>query len=81
MNVEYNKERNFFHLTSDEGKVITDYKEDNGIMTYHSSKSMYCPATANLERYYEITDEQDAVYKAEVEKAINEMLKERGLEK
>ena len=75
MNVEYNKERNFFHLTSDEGKVITDYK------TYHSSKSMYCPATANLERYYEITDEQDAVYKAEVEKAINEMLKERGLEK
>lgn len=48
--------------------------DKNDIKDYVSAKEMYCPANTNLSLLYEISDEVDAEYKNEQEKAIKEEL-------
>lgn len=79
MTTDYNKERRFIHLLADEEKVITDFKEGGDILNYHSSKSIYCPMTTDVSRYYEIDDAKDAEYRTLQERAVDEMLKNKGL--
>lgn len=64
MIVEYNEKYNFNHIKAEEGMVITDYIEEMNILEYSSSKDIYTPANINLNRYYEITEEKNAEYKA-----------------
>ena len=75
MNIERNEK--FIVITSEEGYVITDYKEDD-ILNYTSSTILYCPLNMDLSGYYEITEEKDEEYKRLQEQTINEM--EKGAE-
>ena len=73
MKIEYNEKFNFNHIIADEGMVITDW-DKNDIKEYVSGKEMYCPVTVDLSRLYEISDEMDAEYREEQERAIKEEL-------
>lgn len=70
MKVIYNEQYNFNHLQAEEDMVITDYVKGDDILNYSSFKQAYCPANADLSRYYEITDAKDAEYKQQQEMAI-----------
>lgn len=63
MRVEFNEKFNFNHIIAEEGMVITDYTEEMDIKDYSSSKELYCPVSIDLNRYYEITDEENAEYR------------------
>jgi hypothetical protein len=63
MKVFYNEQYNFNHLQAEEDMVITDFVVGSDILKYSSFKQAYCPVNADLSRYYEITDEEDAEYK------------------
>ena len=63
MKVFYNEQYNFNHLQAEEDMVITDFVVGSDILNYSSFKQAYCPVNADLSRYYEITDEEDAEYK------------------
>lgn len=80
MKIDYNKKCNCLHLIADKDKVITVYRPSKDIKGYHSSKSLFCSAAADIDVYHEITDEQDAEYKKQREDAVSAMLKKKGLE-
>lgn len=71
MRVEYNEKFNFNHITAEEGMVITDWNGED-IKEYSSAKEMYCPITADLSRYYEVSDAQDAENMEAQRKAIED---------
>lgn len=68
---EYNEQHNFNHIKADEGMVLTDY-DGNDILNYSSFKEAFCPVTADIDKYYEITIEEDAEYKVLQDIAIKE---------
>lgn len=73
MKIEYNEKFNFNHIIADEGMAVTDW-DKNDIKEYVSAKEMYCPVTVDLSLLYEISDEMDAEYREEQERAIKEEL-------
>ena len=56
---------NYIKITTDEGYVITNFKEGDDILTYSSCRVMYAPKTAFLGDLRDITDEMDAKYNEE----------------
>lgn len=59
-------------ITSDEGKVLTSFKNGQNILDYSSYNVMYTPLTFDEKTINEISNEYDVYYKQEQE---NELLK------
>ena len=57
-------------VTPEEGFVLTNYKEGDGILTYSSFKSCYCPLDCDHSHIREITVAEDAVLTAERDKVL-----------
>lgn len=77
MKVEYNEKFNFNHIIAEDGMVITDYVDGMDILEYSSSKEMYCPASVDLTKYYEITDAEDLEYRKLQEEAFEKVKEDR----
>ena len=56
---------NYIKITTDEGYVITNFKEGDDILTYSSCRVMYAPKTAFLGDLRDINEEMDAKYNEE----------------
>lgn len=57
-------------VTSEDGFVLTNYKEGDDILTYSSFISCYCPLGCDHSHIREITVAEDAVLRSERDKAI-----------
>lgn len=66
--VEKNEEYKFLKVTCSEGHYITNWDKED-ILKYHSAKIMYTPLTADLSKYYCVTEEENAQYNEDREKA------------
>lgn len=67
----------FLIITPDEGKVFTSYTDEQDIKEYSSFTIAYTPLNADLSIYREITVEEDALYCAARDAAIEEEERER----
>ena len=66
--VETNDEYKFLKVTCKEGHYITNWDKED-ILNYNSSKIMYCPLNIDLSKYYCVTEEENAQYYEDREKA------------
>lgn len=71
MKVQYNEKFNFNHITAEENMVFTDW-DGKDIRTYSSTTEMYCPVTVDLSLFYEVSFEDDKMYKEQQEEAFKE---------
>lgn len=60
-------------IVSNEGMVLTSFKDGDDILNYTSAHTIICPLTALLDDLREITEEEDKVYKKELELKIREI--------
>lgn len=58
MNIERKEEFAFVHIVADEGKMLTDWKEDYDIKYFSASQQIYCPLGRNIEEFREISVEE-----------------------
>lgn len=63
-----NDEYKFLKVTCKEGHYITNWDKED-ILEYHSAKIMYTPLNADLSKYYCVTEEENAQYNEDREKA------------
>lgn len=54
----------------DDGYVLTSFKDGDDILTYTSARLIICPLTAVLGDLREISEEQDKMYKLQMEEKI-----------
>ena len=74
MTIERKEEFAFIHLVADEGKMLTDWKEDYDIKYFSASQQIYCPLGRNIEEFREISvEEADALEKRKQEAFEKEM--------
>ena len=74
MTIERKEEFAFVHLVADEGKMLTDWKEDYDIKYFSASQQIYCPLGRNIEEFREISvEEADALEKRKQEAFEKEM--------
>lgn len=74
MTIERKEEFAFVHIVADEGKMLTDWKEDYDIKYFSASQQIYCPLGRNIEEFREISvEEADALEKRKQEAFEKEM--------
>ena len=74
MTIERKEEFAFVHIVADEGKMLTDWKEDYDIKYFSASQQIYCPLGRNIEEFREISKEEaDALEKRKQEAFEKEM--------
>ena len=74
MTIERKEEFAFIHLVADEGKMLTDWKEDYDIKYFSASPQIYCPLGRNIEEFREISvEEAEALEKRKQEAFEKEM--------
>ena len=74
MNIERKEEFAFVHIVADEGKMLTDWKEDYDIKYFSASPQIYCPLGRNIEEFREISvEEAEALEKRKQEAFEKEM--------
>lgn len=76
INIEENKDKGFIKVTCSEGCFMTEWNKEN-ILEYTSFRTMYCPLNKDLSNIYCVSDEDNAKYEEEKEKAIELMEKEQ----
>lgn len=79
MLIERNDELKFNKLIATEGMVITDFKDGDDILEYNSSKLIYCPLSINLDKYREISDNEDMLLREQQEQRIKEIEENHNL--
>lgn len=72
MNIKYNAKKTVAIITPEEGYKLTDYKEDDDILTFNCYDRVMCPV-AKAEKYTEISEATAAEYKAEKEAKLTEI--------
>lgn len=74
MTIERKEEFAFVHIVADEGKMLTDWKEDYDIKYFSASQQIYCPLGRNIEEFREISKEEaEALEKRKQEAFEKEM--------
>lgn len=62
--------KSYKRVTPEDGFVLTSFKDGDEILTYTSARLMICPLTAVLDDLREISEEQDKMYKLQMEEKI-----------
>lgn len=67
----------YIKVTAEEGFYISDYKEDDDILSYSSSKVMFAPLGTDLSNLRDITEEENKRYSELQESKLRELEDER----
>ena len=70
MTIERKEEFAFVHIVADEGKMLTDWKEDYDIKYFSASQQIYCPLGRNIEEFREISVEEAERLEAQKQEAF-----------
>lgn len=70
MTIEKKEEFAFVHLVADEGKMLTDWKEDYDIKYFSASQQIYCALGRNIEEFREISKEEAEALEAQKQEAF-----------
>ena len=76
MTIERKEEFAFVHIVADEGKMLTDWKEDYDIKYFSASQQIYCPLGRNIEEFREISKEEAERLEAQKQEAFEKEMAE-----
>ena len=76
MTIERKEEFAFVHIVADEGKMLTDWKEDYDIKYFSASQQIYCPLGRNIEEFRGISVGEAGALEKRKQEALEKERKE-----